>query len=422
MIRKLLNRASAAFERVDSGSRDRGYSTRDCLMSGLAIFWLKYPSMLAFDASSHQNPMVMANLRRLFGIEHAPTDSTLRRRLDDVDPKHVHRALRTSVGWARRHRLLDAFRASRFNDRIPVLIDGTGFVTSTKVHCDHCLERKTRDGATRYSHAMLAAVVAHPDVPQVVPLAAEPIVKADGTTKQDCEQNAFDRLLPRLSRERQGLPLIVIADALYATAPVVKTLAEHDHRYILVLKDDRHKHALAHLDGVPYERAPRADDAMLFRWRQRVPLNKSAGSDCLMTVVEQVVCKDDGTESRWTWATDLPVASATAAWEIAKLGRRRWAIENETFKTLKAADGYHFGHNYGHGGKHLCTIMMLLMFLAFLYDQLAALGCAFFQAARAANGAMRALWEAQRAMLRWVKIASWEAFYDRLMPTWPQAP
>lgn len=58
----------------------------------------------------------------------------------------------------------------------------------------------------------------------------------------------------------------------------------------------------------------------------------------------QTECKDDGIESWWTWATDLSVASAPGAWEIAQPALRRWAIENETFKTLKAADGYHFEH------------------------------------------------------------------------------
>ena len=153
-----------------------------------------------------------------------------------------------------------------------------------------------------------------------------------------------------------------------------------------------------------------------------MPLNKSTGRERLLTVVEQTEIKVNGAETRWTWATDLPVTSAQTAYEVAKLGRRRWAIENETFKTLKAADGYHFGHNYGHGAEHLCTIMMLLMFTAFLFDQLAALDCQFFQAARAKRGAIRNLWELQRAMLLLVEATSWEAFYGRMIGTWPQAP
>ncbi|MDZ7899267.1 MAG: hypothetical protein U5N85_14750 [Arcicella sp.] len=52
-----------------------------------------------------------------------------------------------------------------------------------------------------------------------------------------------------------------------------------------------------------------------------------------------------------------------------KIGRSRWKIENETFNTLKN-QGYHFEHNYGHGKKHLSTVLSYLMLLAFHNDQL----------------------------------------------------
>ncbi|PJD91453.1 MAG: hypothetical protein CK424_06460 [Legionella sp.] len=41
---------------------------------------------------------------------------------------------------------------------------------------------------------------------------------------------------------------------------------------------------------------------------------------------------------------------------------------NETFNTLKN-QGYNFEHNYGHGYKNLCSVMTMLMMLAFLMDQ-----------------------------------------------------
>lgn len=52
-----------------------------------------------------------------------------------------------------------------------------------------------------------------------------------------------------------------------------------------------------------------------------------------------------------------------------QIGRSRWKIENETFNTLKN-QGYHFEHNYGHGKKHLSTVLSYLMLLAFHNDQL----------------------------------------------------
>lgn len=423
VIKSLLTLASTAFERVRAGNcgRETSYSAHDCLMSGLAIFLFKMPSMLAFDQARQQDPALMANLRTLCGIEQAPSDATLRRRLDRIDPKHVHRVLRTTFGWLRRHRLLEPFRAAHFDHRVPVMLDGTHYFTSTKVHCTHCLQSTQRDGGIRYRHGVLAAVVAHPDVAQVLPIAVEPIVQDDGVKKQDCEQHAFQRLLPRLVRERQRLPLIIMADALYATEPVVATLAAHDQRFILTCKAARHQHALSHLAEQPFESVPAAGSIMLFRWRREVPLNASAGQDRLVTVVEQRAWHD-GRESCWTWVTDLPVHTAHDAWEVARLARRRWAVENETFQVLKSRDRYHAEHNDGHGTEHLCTIMFLLMMVAFLYDQIAALKCALFQAAKTSRHTMRSLWETQRVFLRYIAVGSWDEFYARIAGTWPQAP
>ena len=53
---------------------------------------------------------------------------------------------------------------------------------------------------------------------------------------------------------------------------------------------------------------------------------------------------------------------------LTKTGRARWRIENETFNTLKN-QGYQFEHNFGHGYKNLSHVFGLLMFQAFLIDQ-----------------------------------------------------
>ena len=46
----LLNRARHSFDKIKDGiSRKVSISLPDCLMSGLAVFSLKYPSLLQFD-------------------------------------------------------------------------------------------------------------------------------------------------------------------------------------------------------------------------------------------------------------------------------------------------------------------------------------------------------------------------------------
>ena len=423
----LLELADAQFRRVRTGDTDRcgSHTARDCLKCGLGIFLWKYESMLKFDEGCGPDELLRTNLEALLGVTEPPSDTTLRRRLDAVEPKCVHRVLRTTFGWMRERRLLDAYRV---DGRVPVAVDGTGYHTSTKVRCDHCLTRQRRDGKTHYLHAMLAAAVVHPDLSASLPVIAEPIVRQDGKVKQDCEQAAFERLLPRLCAEHRGTKFLILGDALYATEPVVTALRAEDARFVLTLRETRHAAIQQRLDeadppAVPAPSATADEPERIYRWLADTPLNASAGDACQVTIVEQVETVKDKV-AVWTWATDLPVTTADEARRVALLGRGRWHIENHVFRTLKSQDGYHFGHNYGHGDRHLSTLMMLLMLVAFLFDQIAALVCQQYQAARAHARANRALWSSQRVVLRLFPVQSWEDFYGILAPTavWPGAP
>ena len=54
---------------------------------------------------------------------------------------------------------------------------------------------------------------------QVFPLCPEPISKTDGSSKNDCQQNAMKRLLADFQREHPRLEAIFTADALSAKGP-----------------------------------------------------------------------------------------------------------------------------------------------------------------------------------------------------------
>ena len=66
-------------------------SLPDALMSGLAMFALKDPSLLAFDQRRQQDE---ENLRMIFRMEHEPCDTRLREILDPVDPEQIRPAFR----------------------------------------------------------------------------------------------------------------------------------------------------------------------------------------------------------------------------------------------------------------------------------------------------------------------------------------
>ena len=416
LMQRLIAEAEKYFGSVTTGDCNRrtSYTARDCLFSGFAMFLFKYSSMLKFDRHTHDaEKHVRDNLKCLFDIDHAPSDTTLRRRLDDVDPTCIHRVMRRTFAFLRELRLLERFRV--YDRRIPVMVDGTRFFTSTKVKCERCLPRKVKGGGIRYEHGAVVAAAVHPAVRQALPAAAECIVQQDGVTKQDCEMNAFKRLLPRLLREHRGLKFVVIMDALYAVQPVVDLLRDNDTRFILGAKPKGHAYLLAQLKGAKRVFHSVPDEPMSwYRWKSNVDLNESSKGSCKVTVLEQVVMGKDDKEQTFTWATDLPVKNLKNAMKVAALGRSRWRIENTVFHVLKDADGYHFEHNYGHGKQHLCSVMMLLMLTAFLFDQAAALGCEAFQAALVKARQLRELWDVQRAHIWLTEVYSWTHLYQRL--------
>jgi hypothetical protein len=96
---------------------------------------------------------------------------------------------------------------------------------------------------------------------------------------------------------------------------------------------------------------------------------------------------------------------------LMKGGRARWRIENETFNTLKNYR-YNVEHNYGHGKKHLSTILCQLMMLAFLLDQVQEIACGQFKAAKKRAGTYRNLWGDTRVLFQLLTIPSWEGLYQ----------
>jgi hypothetical protein len=88
----LLKTLRSCFQKVaDHRSGKVEIALVDALMSGLAVFGLKYPSLLKFD-EERQEASVRHNLSSLYGVERAPCDTQLREILDPVDPRQLRPA------------------------------------------------------------------------------------------------------------------------------------------------------------------------------------------------------------------------------------------------------------------------------------------------------------------------------------------
>src|SRR5262245_54190117 len=85
--------------------RNGSISLADCLMSGLAMFSLKYPSLLSFD-NGKAEPRIKKNLSNLYGVEDVPSDTYLRERLDKVLPDKLRGAFKKIFAFLQRGKAL----------------------------------------------------------------------------------------------------------------------------------------------------------------------------------------------------------------------------------------------------------------------------------------------------------------------------
>ena len=387
-------------------------SLADALMSAFAMFSLKDPSLLAFDERRNDE-----NLKSVYHIAIVPCDTSMRSILDPLDPEFVRPLFKDVFRRLQRGKALEPFV---FYEGCYLLsLDGTGYFSSSKVHCSSCMQKTSKSGKVAYYHQMLGAAIVHPDLREVIPLMPEPIIKQDGETKNDCERNAAKRFLDKLRHDHPHLKLIVIEDGLSSNAPHIRALQDHHVHYILGVKEGDH--------GFLFEKVRQAETAgqvtvseyvdeatgvrHRFRFLNGVPLNES-NQDLLINFLEYWEIRPDGRQQHFSWVTDFRLEEQNV-YQIMRGGRARWKIENETFNTLKN-QGYQFEHNFGHGNKNLSVVFAMLMMLAFLVDQTQQLCCPLFRNAWEKMGSKKMLWERMRSFFREYIVSSMQQIFEAL--------
>lgn len=403
----MLKKTGSIFEKIKDPlqtNRPRT-SLKDCLTAGLAMFLLKYPSLLSFDEAQD---CISDNLKNLYGLETVPSDTYLRERLDVIDPATIRPAFKSIFSMLQRGKALEDYS---YLDGYLLSLDGTGLFSSHEIHCDQCNVKNHKDGSKTYYHQMLSAVLVHPNKKEVIPLAPEPILKTDGDTKNDCERNAAKRLLADTKREHPHMKFIVVEDGLASNAPHILLLQELNFQFILGAKPTDHTFLFDWVNKSKctwYEIIDKYGTKHRFRFINQVPLNES-NIDLNINFLEYWEEKKNGDKQHFSWVTDITITTLNCH-AIMIGGRARWKIENETFNTLKN-QGYHFEHNFGHGNQYLCTVFANLMMLAFLIDQTQQLCCAFFQAALKFQKRKIRLWERMRSLFTDFIFKSWDDFY-----------
>lgn len=388
----------------------------DCIMSGLSVFVFKYPSLLKFDKDARTNNTVMGNLKRLFSLDKAPSDSYVRERLDEVPPHALRTSFTGIFRILQRGKILERFQF--YEGYYLVSGDGTGVFSSQEVHCPHCCVKNHKDGSKTYYHQIMAASIVHPEKKTVIPLCPEPILRTDGAKKNDCERNATKRMISDIRREHPFLKIIFLADGLAANAPLIRELQSVNMRYLLVAKDDDHKYLKDWVEQADRDDAPIIETTLpkgiraSYRYMNNVPLNASNDKLLVNVIIYQEI-DSRGKKRKWMWVTDINVNEKNVKL-LVKGGRARWKIENETFNTLKN-QGYNFEHNYGHGNKYLNQVFAFLMLIAFLIDQCLQEVNIRFKGAYEKSGSKKMLWGMMLFLLETFDLPNFESLYQTIL-------
>ena len=101
-------------------------------MSGLAIFAMKYPSLLKFD-EQRNDKVIRSNLQNLYSVDQAPCDTQLREIADPISPEALHPAYDALFNQLQKGGVLEQYRF--LNGHYLVSMDGTGHFSSSQISC-----------------------------------------------------------------------------------------------------------------------------------------------------------------------------------------------------------------------------------------------------------------------------------------------
>lgn len=400
------------------------YTMADIALGAFSVFFTQSPSFLE-SQSDMQRRRGRDNAQTLFQIEKIPTDNHIRKVLDTVEPRHLFGMFDEAWRLFESSDVLESMRQTSFNNTQLIALDGTRYFSSQSdhIHCPNCSSSTHANGTTTHFHAAITPVIVSPGHRRALPLKPEFIVPQDGSEKQDCEINASKRWLEAYGEPFAQGGATLLGDDIYSHQPFCRQSLLHGFHFIFTCKPQSHIHLTRWID----ELEPGKDllsqkrrlknksrfETYTYRWANDVPL--AEGADALkVNWCELVVTGAKGKVLyRNAFITDFKITEANVA-GVAASGRARWKIENENNNTLKTK-GYHLEHNFGHGKRHLSSLLATMNILAFLMHGLLDFCDENYRLIRQTLATRQTFFDHIRALTCYHCFDSWPAMMDFMM-------
>lgn len=274
------------------------------------------------------------------------------------------------------HHLYDRLKRNKalpdFQGMAAAVLDGHESHASYLRHCSGCLQRTihfaTGDRVQFYHRQVTLMLL--PDAPQgrkPVRLLLDHEPQRPGEDEVATALRLLARVIPAYPRAFD----LLLADALYGTAPFFNFLIARRKHALVVLKDDR-RNLYQDVAGLFDRVAPKPgtyrsrqcswwDFPDLVSWPQVNAPMRVVRSLETYSVRRQIGKKDSAQTSDWIWVTTLPSTQVSAE-RVVRFGHQRWDVENHGFNEL--VNQWHADHVFKHDS---CAIecFLLVAFLAY---------------------------------------------------------
>lgn len=254
--------------------------------------------------------------------------------LERLDPCGLQRLQQKQVYGLIRSK---AFYDARFWKKWLVIVDGTQTYSGSRKLNESCLERHynkgTQEETVNYHCDVLEAKIVLGES-LIVSMASEFIenngedaekqkTMSEEERKQDCETKAFKRLAEKIKKAFLRLPLILLADSLYASEPVMDICRNNSWEFII-----RYKTGSIPSITEEYEKIPEKEVSGHAEFVNDIDYNGKSVN--MLQFWEEKIVKGESVRKEFQWLTSIRITKKNAE-KVSGAGRKRWKIENEGF-------------------------------------------------------------------------------------------
>lgn len=291
------------------------------------------------------NTKVSSNIRNFLGekdADYLPHSVSINEYLERLDSSQLQEIIQDEVyGLIRRK----SFDEAKFQKKWLVIVDGSQLYSGSRQLNDKCLERHynkgTPDETVNYHCDVLEAKIILGEK-LVISLGSEFIENngedakrqkemSEEKRKQDCETKAFVRLAAKIKKRFPRLPIILLADSLYASETVMNICKKNSWDFIM-----RYKAGSIPSIAEEYEAIPEKETVGHAEYVNDIDYKGNTVN--MLRFWEEKKVKGKIRRTEFQWLTSIRITKKNSE-KIASTGRKRWKIENEGFNRQKKWQG-----------------------------------------------------------------------------------